>query len=446
MPVHGNERRAAAFQVGDRAAHRLGNVVELEVGEDFLLARREPVEQLEITARGEKLQPDLVEAHRVAERFDRRFGLGHGGHVERDDQPLAAVDAGRNCGWYGTHCGLSQCGVLRRRCPEGTDFARIHACGGGRDGAIELRQHRGNGRPNDHHDPGDVHPKQENRDHGERAIDHRIGREVRDVPGEPELGELEGERRDQSAGKRVPHGDVPVGQQLVDQGKRNAGEHIGDQAQHHEGNPVRLAEKTKRHADEPRGHRNARPHEHGYHGKRAKINQHAVHGPALAVHPEKPVEGLVDAQHQAERRDTEKHQAHRSQLRGVRGEFGQLRADHPPAGVGEEIADREILQRLDPVLERGKRGGHREHDREQGDEGKQGREGETRGHLEAAVFENPADHRCAKRGERAIGWFSWARHGQPIIPSPPFAALSCPRQIFSSSTTRKAARSDAWRS
>ena len=47
---------------------RGGNVVELQVREDFLVARDEPVEQLEVVPRRRELEPDLVERDAVAER------------------------------------------------------------------------------------------------------------------------------------------------------------------------------------------------------------------------------------------------------------------------------------------------------------------------------------------------------------------------------------------
>ena len=70
MPMHRQERRAAAAQVGHGASDGLGNVVELEVREHLVAPVHEPVEQLEIAARGEEFQPDLVEAGGVAEAVD----------------------------------------------------------------------------------------------------------------------------------------------------------------------------------------------------------------------------------------------------------------------------------------------------------------------------------------------------------------------------------------
>src|SRR6185436_20815331 len=91
-PVHGEEGRAAAAQVGDRAPHRLRNVVELEIGEHLVAARGEPAQQLEIAVGGKELEPDLVEAHRVAQLLGERARLLRRRHVEGDDQALGARD------------------------------------------------------------------------------------------------------------------------------------------------------------------------------------------------------------------------------------------------------------------------------------------------------------------------------------------------------------------
>src|SRR6185436_9996164 len=91
-PVHGEEGRAAAAEVGDRAPHRLGNVIELEVGEHLVAACGEPAQQLEIAVGGEQLQADLVEAHRIAQLLGERARLLRRGHVEGDDQALGARD------------------------------------------------------------------------------------------------------------------------------------------------------------------------------------------------------------------------------------------------------------------------------------------------------------------------------------------------------------------
>src|SRR5262245_52442351 len=90
MPVHREEGRAAVAQVGDRAAHGLGNVVELEVGEHLVAAPGEPGDELEAARRAEELEADLVELHRIAEPLDQRARLGRGGQVEGHDQPLGA--------------------------------------------------------------------------------------------------------------------------------------------------------------------------------------------------------------------------------------------------------------------------------------------------------------------------------------------------------------------
>src|SRR5687768_405416 len=90
MAVHGEERGAVAAQVGDRAAHRLRNVVQLEVGKHLVAARGEPAEELEVAFGGEELQADLVEARRVAQLLDQGTRFLGSRHVERDDEALGA--------------------------------------------------------------------------------------------------------------------------------------------------------------------------------------------------------------------------------------------------------------------------------------------------------------------------------------------------------------------
>src|SRR5688572_2291319 len=94
MAVHGEEGGAVAAQVGDCAAHRLRDVVQLEVGKHLVAARGEPGEELEVALGGEKLKADLVEARRVAQLLDQRARLLGGRHVERDDETLRAGDGG----------------------------------------------------------------------------------------------------------------------------------------------------------------------------------------------------------------------------------------------------------------------------------------------------------------------------------------------------------------
>src|SRR5439155_8802157 len=77
-------------QVGDGAAHRLRHVEELEIDEYLVAALHQPFEQLEVAARHEQLQAELVEARCVAHSLNERARLLRRRHVERHDQPLGA--------------------------------------------------------------------------------------------------------------------------------------------------------------------------------------------------------------------------------------------------------------------------------------------------------------------------------------------------------------------
>src|SRR5882672_6026247 len=90
VAVHGGEADAASAQVGDGAAHGLRHVEELEIDEYLVAALHQPFEQLEVAARHEKLQAELVEARRVTHPLDERARLLRRRHVERHDQPLGA--------------------------------------------------------------------------------------------------------------------------------------------------------------------------------------------------------------------------------------------------------------------------------------------------------------------------------------------------------------------
>src|SRR6185503_20520527 len=70
VAVHGQERRAAARELAYGRRDGSGNVVELQVCEDFLVAGQQPVEQLEVMPRRRELEPDLVERDAAAEPLD----------------------------------------------------------------------------------------------------------------------------------------------------------------------------------------------------------------------------------------------------------------------------------------------------------------------------------------------------------------------------------------
>src|SRR5680860_1740936 len=69
--MHGGEIRTPILQSPDRGAHCLRHVEKLEIHEHLLVLRDEPVDEIEITIGHEQLQAELVEAHGVAEAFNR---------------------------------------------------------------------------------------------------------------------------------------------------------------------------------------------------------------------------------------------------------------------------------------------------------------------------------------------------------------------------------------
>src|SRR5206468_2829297 len=68
VAVHAGKADAASAQVGDGAAHRLRHVEELEIDEYLVAALHQPFEQLEVAARHEQLQAELVETRRAPAR------------------------------------------------------------------------------------------------------------------------------------------------------------------------------------------------------------------------------------------------------------------------------------------------------------------------------------------------------------------------------------------
>ncbi len=71
IAMHGQERCPGAAELAHGRRHRRGNVVELQVGEDLLVASNEPIEQLEVVPRRRELEPDLVEHDAVGESARR---------------------------------------------------------------------------------------------------------------------------------------------------------------------------------------------------------------------------------------------------------------------------------------------------------------------------------------------------------------------------------------
>ena len=75
------------------AVHGSRNVEEFQVGEDPLVSRQQPVDELEVATGRHQLKAELVEAHGIAELFGNAPGLGGIGNVEGEDQAIAGIGA-----------------------------------------------------------------------------------------------------------------------------------------------------------------------------------------------------------------------------------------------------------------------------------------------------------------------------------------------------------------
>ena len=86
VSVNGGKLHRTAFQCGHSALHGLWYIEKLEIDKDLLPARSQPVEQFEIPARHEQLQPNLVKTNGVPKRLDEGFGFIDSGNIESENQ------------------------------------------------------------------------------------------------------------------------------------------------------------------------------------------------------------------------------------------------------------------------------------------------------------------------------------------------------------------------
>ena len=84
--MHRDEAHRPIAQAAHGAAHRLGDVVELEVEEELLAGAGQLVHQREVVAAHQQLEAELVEVHRIAERAHEPARVVGRGDVERCDQ------------------------------------------------------------------------------------------------------------------------------------------------------------------------------------------------------------------------------------------------------------------------------------------------------------------------------------------------------------------------
>ncbi len=120
--VHGQERRAQRCDALDAARHRVADVVQLEIKENFLAAVGELAHQRQSSGIGE-LIADLVKRYAVAEPGNHRFGSRDAGQIERHYQAVADSDIGRL--HVTSHHALGKVDQLPHQRVERFDIARM---------------------------------------------------------------------------------------------------------------------------------------------------------------------------------------------------------------------------------------------------------------------------------------------------------------------------------
>ena len=96
VAVDGRKRDAPVAQLLHGRRDSGGHVEKLQVDEDFLAATHHPVEQLEVSARHEQFQSELVELHRLPELVRKPAGDVGARDIEREDQAVAIGNRFRN--------------------------------------------------------------------------------------------------------------------------------------------------------------------------------------------------------------------------------------------------------------------------------------------------------------------------------------------------------------
>src|SRR5882672_11048892 len=109
IAVHGREAYAAIAQAPHCGRNRGRDIEELEIDEYPVALADHPVEQLEVLAGHEELEPELVEAHRVTQAIDQSARAAGVGDVESEDQALTRGDV-----LFSTH--VRSAGLKRRLC------------------------------------------------------------------------------------------------------------------------------------------------------------------------------------------------------------------------------------------------------------------------------------------------------------------------------------------
>ncbi|MNO95638.1 hypothetical protein D3C76_872830 [compost metagenome] len=233
----------------------------------------------------------------------------------------------------------------------------------GRQAADQLRTEQ-------HDQPGQVDPQQEQRHRGEGAVDQLIAGEQPDVHAEHRLGRLEQQRGEQPADQRVADRHPRVGHRRIEQGEGRDAEQQRHEAQQHPRARQRMrAGKHGQRGDVGR-HGEAGAEQQRPQAEDRPVEQEAHHAPARLADPPDLVEGALDGHQHGEGGDRQEGHAQPGQMPRLHREVAQVGL-HRLAGGGHEMAEDEHLDTLAHALEcrdggqHGEGHGHHRHHREQ---------------------------------------------------------------------------------
>mmetsp|Transcript_15047 Transcript_15047/g.35625 ORF Transcript_15047/g.35625 Transcript_15047/m.35625 type:complete len:469 (-) Transcript_15047:155-1561(-) len=237
----------------------------------------------------------------------------------------------------------------------------------------------GQDRPQQHDDPAQIDPDQEDRYGREGAVQRRIGRHLFHIPGQQRLRQREADRHEGAAKQGVAPAHMGVGHVMEEPGHGQAEQHDVGATQQCRKVRRHLGDHTLADADRIAGQRQAAAQQQRAERHRGPVDQHPLGHRPRALNPPDRVQRAVDGQHQRQRADAQGHQADRAELAGLGRELRQ-RAQHRLGDVGRNQALQEVLlqRRLEARKHRkGREDG--EHHRQQRHQRDQGREGQAAG-------------------------------------------------------------------
>ena len=215
----------------------------------------------------------------------------------------------------------------------------------------DHRQHGGEDRAGEHHQPREVEPNQEDRDRRKGAVDQRVGRHLAEINREAALCDLEAQARERAAEQRMAPLDAARGDHAVEQRQGHARQHERHHADHRVGDQPEV-ERPERAAQRKVGHREARADQHRSERDHRPVDVDVLQDGAPALHPEDAVERVVDREHQHHGSHHEPGDADGGEARRVLREGVDLVDDGLDRGrVGQHVLEHEKLQRPDPLVE-----------------------------------------------------------------------------------------------